>query len=61
MTTTQHFVVEIIPRQSGALQLHTMIWIPRGDLSGVLIDPSGHLNPSGVSLLESDSLFLNVK
>ncbi|MEK6987619.1 MAG: hypothetical protein AABX97_05925 [Candidatus Thermoplasmatota archaeon] len=61
LTTTQHFVVEIIPRQSGALQLHAMIWIPRGDLSGVLIDASGHLSPSSVSLLESDSLFLNVK
>lgn len=40
--------------------LFAMVWEPLGDLRSVSVDPSGHVNPAGVSLLASDSAPIDV-
>ncbi len=49
------FTVTAIATQAGQLDLHAMIWVPRGDLRAVPIDSTGSVNPAGVSLMQVDS------
>ncbi len=60
LTVAQRFTVTIIPMAPGGLQLRATVWTPRADLGGVPVDPTGHVNPAGVSVLESQALYLTV-
>ncbi len=60
LTTVQRFAVTVVPQGPGTLQLRAMVWTPRGDLRAVAVAPSGHVNPAGISVLESASQSLSV-
>ncbi len=60
LTVVQRFNVTLLPASAGGLQLHAIVWTPRADVGGVPVEPTGHVNPAGVSVLESQSLYLPV-
>ena len=60
LTAVQRFTATIIPMDRGVLQLRATVWTPRADVSSVPVDPTGHVNPAGVSVLESQSLYVTV-
>jgi len=60
LTAVQRFTATIIPMDPGVLQLRATVWTPRADVSSVPVDPTGHVNPAGVSVLESQSLYVAV-
>ncbi len=55
LSAPRTFTVTAVATEAGQLDLHAMIWVPRGDLHAVPIDPTGNVNPSGVSLMQVDS------
>lgn len=54
------FEVNATPTATGPTTVYAMIWVPLGDLGSVSVDPAGHVNPAGVSLMATDSAALVV-
>jgi hypothetical protein len=61
LTAPRTFTATGIPTENGSAIVYAMIWVPRGDLRTVSVDPQGHVNPAGVSVMsvETDSFWVD--
>ncbi len=50
LSSPRTFNATVLPTEPGNEPGYAMIWVPLGDIASVPIDPSGHVNPAGVTL-----------
>ncbi len=50
LSSPRVFNATVVPTEPGNEPVYAMIWVPLGGIGSVPIDPSGHVNPSGVTL-----------
>lgn len=60
LTAAKTFNATVVPEQTGPTILYAMVWVPLGDIASVPIEPSGHVNPSGVTVETTATAPMNV-
>lgn len=60
LSAVRTFTVTGWASQAGSVTIHALVWVPRGDLHAVSVDPTGNVNPDAITLLGLDSESFNV-